>query len=163
MATIDPSKTDEPSAEDVTESLTDHQRSVLTALVDHGGRANTNNITQHDSVNMPTGSKGRVFNGLQEDGLIEQDGNEDINLGSIPAKIWQLTSFGHRIVEEMDINADIEDMSVGELRSEVKHLRAVVDDLDELVGALRDDHNEFKKYVRDHVRESRESVGGRRP
>ena len=115
-------------------------KKVLNALNDMGGSANTSEIRTY--VDLTSQAVGWHASQLQEQGLIEQDGTEDVG-APIDANVYRITEEGEGVSDEIETGMSREEMQ-SKLRDHADH----VEEIDSLVSRVDAMESKVKQLER---------------
>lgn len=105
------------------------RRMIVTGLRFYGGQANSQQLRRY--ADIP--SRNYHFNKLEEQGVIEQVGN-DASGGGDAAKVYRLTDLGREVAEELESTE--ETSTVTELEDRITHLEDKIEEMDELLYGI---------------------------
>lgn len=95
-------ETGQATATETFEELVDKTRGpremIVTGLRFYGGQANARQLRRYGKIP----SRNYHFKKLEEQGVIEQEGDEDISQGGAAAKIYRLTDLGQEVAEALE-------------------------------------------------------------
>jgi predicted MarR family transcription regulator len=105
------------------------RRLIVTGLRFYGGQANSQQLRRYGDIP----SRNYHFNKLEEQGVIEQVGN-DASGGGDAAKVYRLTELGQEVAEELESTE--ETSTVTELEERIAHLEGKIEEMDELLYGI---------------------------
>lgn len=126
---------DQPDTlEELVEETRGPREAIVNGLRFHGGETHSKKLRRFEKVP----SKNYHFNKLEEQGLVEQQGEASVGKGG-SAKIYRLTSTGHEVAEALSKSSGVTE-TITDLIEQIEQQREEIDELQEA-------HNEMANFV----------------